>query len=97
MSNIMKTACSVSNMPYIPEPYTVCSLYRSIYIGSTMLPLQRNALKKSIRFASFSIGCHCENRNDIDYELQMKRRTVTETLWAILDNGNNGSITESTK
>lgn len=38
-----------------------------------------------------------KNRNDIDYELQMKRRTVTETLWAILDNGNNGSITESTK
>ena len=38
-----------------------------------------------------------KNRNDIDYELQMKRRTVTETLWTILDNGNSGSITESTK
>lgn len=38
-----------------------------------------------------------KNRNDIDYELQMKRRIVTETLWAILDNGHNGSITESTK
>lgn len=38
-----------------------------------------------------------KNRNDIDYELQMKRRIVTETLWAILDNGHNGSITESTR
>lgn len=77
--------------------YSIQSLPLYLYRQHNASSTKKRPKEKVYDSLHSALDVIVKNRNDIDYELQMKRRTVTETLWAILDNGNNGSITESTK